>query len=425
MPNQPKKNVILLSMDEVRADHLSCYGYKKITTHNIDQVAEEGVLFETCIAAACITPVCMSSVICGAYPNKHTVRDPFSYIRSQTVTTILKEHGYQTAGFVGQGLLGSKHGFAAGFDYYDEPTQDTSWGSWNAEQKEVFYEGSWWIDRMLNWLKKNSSSPFFLWGHYFETHEGAEQALLRDGLIKPEELSEFSYKDAKIKYMDEKLIGPLLKTLDQLNLRDDTILILMSDHGTNLGEHPAKPVPHRSYNLVYPQHTTLYDVDIRVTLIIKGKELPKGARVKEMVRSVDVVPTILNLLKIPTDKMNFDGSTLLPVIAQEKVEGRSAYAEMLYPLVEGMGSLQAFRTDKFKFIRDLTNGTEEFYNLSDDPLEQTNLIKEVKRSKKQELRDVRKELNRHLFELKGKGADFSGQEKEEIKERLRKLGYME
>jgi len=420
-----KRNIVLISVDEVRPDHLSCYGYERLQTPNIDRVAKEGVLFETCISAACITPLSMASVLCGAYPNKHTVRDPFSRIQSKTIAETLKEYGYKTAGFVGNGLLGARHGFAAGFDDFDEPTKDASWGSWFAERKELFYEGNWWVDRMLEWLKKNHSSTFFIWGHYFETHEGAEQTLLRDRFIKKGELSEFNYKDAKIKYMDEKLLGGLLKAFDDLKLWEDTILIIMGDHGTNLGEHPAKPVPHRSYNLIYPQHTTLYDVDLRVALIIRDKSLPGGKRVKGMVRSVDVVPTLLDLLEIPKDKMNFDGATLVPIIAEAKAEGLGAYAEMLYPLVERMGSLQAFRTDKFKFIRDLTKGVEEFYSLLDDPLEQNNLIEEVRESKKQELEDIRKKLNVHLFELKGKGAAFSEKEKEEIEERLRRLGYME
>jgi len=425
MSTGQKKNVILMSVDEVRPDHLSCYGYKGIKTHNTDKIAEEGVLFETCISAACLTAVCMASVICATYPNKHTVRGPFSRIQSKTIAEILKECGYKTAGFVGNGLLGASHGFAAGFDHYDEPTKDTSWGSWYPERKELFYEGNWWVDRMLEWLKKNRSSTFFIWGHYFETHEGAEQTLLRDGFIKEGELSEFSYKDAKIKYMDEKLFGELLKVFDDLKLWEDTTLIIMGDHGTNLGEHPARPVPHRPYNLIYPQHTTLYDVDLRVTLIIKDKSLPEGRRVKGMVRSVDVVPTLLDLLEIPTDKMGFDGTSLVPMIAKAKAEGFGAYAEMLYPLVEEMGCLQAFRTNKFKFIRDLIKGTEEFYSLQDDPLEQNNLIKEVGESKKQELEDIRKKMNAYLFELKGEGAAFSAEEKEEIKERLRRLGYME
>jgi len=84
--NQSNKNVILLSVDEVRPDHLSCYGYDKIKTNNLDRISESGVLFETCIAAADFTPICMSSILCAAYPNKHTMRDPFSRIQSKTET---------------------------------------------------------------------------------------------------------------------------------------------------------------------------------------------------------------------------------------------------------------------------------------------------------------------------------------------------
>ena len=122
--DRSKPNVVLLSVDEVRPDHWGCYGYKKIGTPNIDKIAESGVLFETCIAADCFTPICMSSVLCASYPNKHGMRDPFCRIQSRTVTEILRENGYQTAGFVGNGVLGTKHGFGAGFDHFDEPTED-------------------------------------------------------------------------------------------------------------------------------------------------------------------------------------------------------------------------------------------------------------------------------------------------------------
>jgi len=418
-----KRNIILISVDEVRPDHLSCYGYRKIKTHNIDKIAEGGVLFESCISAGCLTPICMASVLCAVYQNKHAVRDPFGCIQSKTIAEILKEYGYKTAGFVGNGLLGARHGFSAGFDYFDEPTQDASWGSWHPERKEQFYEGNWWVDRMLKWLKENRSSTFFIWGHYFETHEGAEQPLLRDGLIKEGELSEFSYKDAKIKYMDEKLVGGILKMFEELKLWEDTTLVIMGDHGTNLGEHPANPVRHRPYHLIYPQHLSLYDVNLRVTLIIKDKDLPRGKRVKGMVRSVDVVPTLLGILQMPTEKMNFNGISLLPLIAKGKAEGLTAYAENLYELAEGRGALQALRTDKFKFIRDLIKGTEEFYNLQDDALEQNNLIIEVRESKKVE--NLRRQLNAFLFETKGTGIVFSDKEREEIKDRLRRLGYTE
>jgi len=125
MSPRQEKNVVLISVDEVRPDHLSCYGYERIKTQNIDRVAQEGVLFKTCIAASCWTPLCMASVICGCYHNRHTIRGPFSRVQSKTIAEILKEHGYETAGFVGNGLLGARHGFGNGFDHYDEPKKDT------------------------------------------------------------------------------------------------------------------------------------------------------------------------------------------------------------------------------------------------------------------------------------------------------------
>ena len=91
-----KRNIVLISIDEVRPDHLSCYGYERLPTPNIDRVAKGGVLFETCISAACITPLSMASVLCGAYPNKHTVRDPFSRIQPKTIAETLKEYGYKS-----------------------------------------------------------------------------------------------------------------------------------------------------------------------------------------------------------------------------------------------------------------------------------------------------------------------------------------
>ena len=428
-----KRNVMLISVDEVRPDHLSCYGYERIKTENIDEVAEEGVSFETCIAAASLTPICMASILCGVYPNKHTVRGAMHYLKAKTIAEILKDYGYNTAGFVGNALLGAKHGFAHGFDHYSEPTEESNWGislpsedgTLKPGEKGMVLEGNWWIEDMLNWLRQNHSSPFFIWGHYFETHEGAEQVMLRDGLIKEGVLSEFSYKDAKIKYMDENLIGKVLGVFKELNLQEDTTLVIMCDHGTNLGEHPGNPVPWRSYKLVYPQHTSLYDTDIKVALIIKGKGLPQGKRIKGVVRSVDVIPTLLDLLEIPTKDLDFDGISLLPTIEKGKAEKVVAYTESLYPGIS-YGTLQAFRTNEFKFIRDLSEGKEEFYNIQDDPLEQNNLIDEARKTREQELKDMRKKLNLLLFETKAATITrLSEEEKEKVRQRMRALGYLE
>lgn len=423
-----KQNVILLSLDEVRPDHLSCYGYNRIITRHIDQLTEEGSRIETCIAASSFTPICMSSTITSNYPYTHTVRNPYSYIESETVAEILKKQGYKTAGFVGVSVLGSRHGFSKGFDYFDEPTEDTCYRSTRFKEekvKERFYEGNWWVDRMLNWVEENRSEDFFIWGHYLETHEGSEKSLLKRGLIKEGELEEFSYYDAKIKLADEKLVGSLVRLLKDLGIYENTTIVLMADHGANLGEHPSKPMPHRA-NLIYPQHNCLWDCEIKVPLIFKGTNFPKNKRIKGTARSIDVVPTLLEACGISTHEFDFEGVNLLPEIQQGKIVSREAYAEHLFEPRSPAGILQAIRTPKYKFIRNLTKCVEEFYDLEEDPLEQNNIIDSLKIYDDGTLDRMRKKLNECLWVKARKSVKtFSKKDKKSIDSRLRDLGYIE
>ena len=417
------ENIIIISLDEVRPDHLSCYGYQKINTPAIDQVAKEGVKFETCISSADFTPVAMGSVITGKYPNKHGMRDPYSYITGPSIATILKKHDYKTAGFVGNGLLSKRHGFGEDFDFFNESSKDTSWKEvdyLNSENKEMFYAGNYWVEEFFKWLKENYKKNFFIWGHLYETHEGSEHSLLEKGLIKEGELSEFSYYDAKIKMADEKLINRLVITLKELRIYKNTSIVVMSDHGTNLGEHPAKQIPWRKGGIKYPQHITMYDHDLKVAMIIKGKDLPKGKVIKNMVRSVDLIPTLLDLNGLTIKEYNFDGQSMLPVINKNETR-EEVYSEDLFE-TRGEGSFQSFRTKDFKFIRNLTLGKEECYDLINDPREQQNLIQKIDKEK---LINIRKKLNAFLKTEVTSGKQFSQKEKEVINQRLRGLGYKE
>jgi len=419
-----KRNIILISLDEVRPDHLSCYGYKKINTPAVDQIAKQGVKFECCISSSDLTPVAMGTAITGKYPNKHGMRDPYCEVTGPSICGILKKNGYKTAGFVGNGLLAKQHGFAEGFDFWNETSKETSWAEFQyTNNGQVFYEGNYWVEEFFQWLENNHKDRFFVWGHLYETHEGSEYSLLKKGLIKAGELPEFSYYDAKIKMADEKLISGLLNILDELHVSNDTILVVMSDHGTNLGERfPAKPIPGRKEDddKRYPQHTTMYDHDLRVALIIRGKDLPQGKEVKGIVGSVDLVPTLLDLIGIPTEAYDFDGSSLLPVIGGDEAKGKEIYSEDLFEQ-RGEGVLQSIRDDHFKFIRNLTLGTEEFYDLTKDRQEKNNIIKELDREKAIELR---KKLNVFLKTSASVGKKFSKKDREKIDKRLRALGYI-
>ncbi|RLG01538.1 hypothetical protein DRN58_01580 [Thermococci archaeon] len=417
------KNVIILSIDEVRPDHLSCYGYNKIKTKNIDSIAKEGVLFKRCITASDLTPICMSSVMCAKYPNKHGMRDPYSKIQAKTFAEVLKEKGFKTAGFVGNGLLGAEHGFGRGFDYFDQPTKDTSWkrGQY-PDKKGVFYEGNWWIDKMFEWLDNNKDFQFFIWGHFYETHEGSQHSLLKRGLLEEGRLPEFGYYDAKIEMVDKVLFGPLIKKLKEFGIYENTIFVAMSDHGTCLGEHPREPLPWRGGNVVYPQHTDMHDTDITSFLIMKDKDLPKNKKIEGMVRTVDIVPTLLELLEINVSE-DFDGQSLMSFIEQGKASGLTAYSEDLFE-VRGPGAVQGIRTDTYKYMRNLSRWTEEFYDLKEDPGEQNNIVANAEN--KDIIKKSRVIMNEKLWKVQATyGGSFSKEKEEEIKQRLRALGYIQ
>ena len=423
-----KKNIILISFDEVRPDHLSCYGYKKKTTPNIDKVAEKGVLFETCIAAGCFTPICMSSVITGCYPDKHTMRDPYCYVRRPSIAKILKEYGYSTAGFSGNGVLGSAHGFGNGFDSYDDASEEEGrhFVAWQPDStRETFYNGNWWVDRFFDWLNENhNSQPFFVWGHLYHTHRGGEQAMLEMGLLTGEDDDWMYYYDSKLKICDEIVMGRLLQKLDDYGLTGNTTLVFCSDHGTNLGDRPAIKPDYRPDEPACPCHLNLYDINIKVACIIKDKDLPQGIKIPGVIRSVDIIPTLLDLLEIPTEKYDMDGNSLVPVVKKGKAGGRLAYSENLQEWETEENALrQSLRSDEFHFIRNLHDGTEEWYDSRKDPGERVNIIEQAEGSRKKELLELRKIMNDKILKGASSNQEWSEEEKVKIKDRLRRLGY--
>ena len=423
-----KKNVMLISFDEVRPDHLSCYGYPKKTTPNIDRIAEEGVLFDTCIAAGCFTPICMSSVITGCYQNKPMVRDPYCTIQRPTVATILKDYGFKTAGFSGNGVLGAAHGFGDGFEIYDEPTEQEGhhFDTWRPDPtRELFYGGNWWVDRFHDWMEQNhTSQPFFVWGHLYHTHRGGEVPLLEWGKLDKEADPWMYYYDAKLSVCDEEVMGRLIRNLEQWNLLDDTILIFCSDHGTNLGERPAIAPFYRTDEPACPCHLNLYDLNIKVACVFRDSDLPRGVRIPGMIRSVDIIPTILDMLEISIDEYDMDGTSLLPVIEKGKAEGRLAYSENLQEWeTEDNALRQSLRSDDFHFIRNLHDGSEEWYDSATDPWEKKNIIDQVQVYYRKQLLDLRSVMNDKILKGASSNKEWSEDERKQIQDRLRRLGY--
>jgi len=443
-----RKNLILINMDETRTDRLGCYGYEKTKTEHIDRIAKEGVLFEDAFSSSSLTPVAHGSILCGVHPMKHGVRDPYSFLVAKSLSSILKENGYKTAGAVGISIIGKNHGFDQGFDYFEEPTRETTVEVWTyestfharreemlkektadeekarqirleQEEEELMWGGDW-VPSIIDFIRENKDSNFFIWGHHYKVHQGCEKWYLRNRFIDPKGDDPYMcYYDRKIQLMNDTVFKPIIEVLEELGLYEDTYIAALSDHGTNFEEHYVDKIP--ILDMVYPQHTTMYDVDLHVAFMMKGKGLPAGRRVKGMVRGIDFAPTILDLLNIKAD-VDFDGVSLLPDIEKGESKGKENYAEELYPR-RGAGSMQSIRTDKYKFMRNNTRKLEGLYNLEKDPEENSNLIMTPTQEEFAMIRGWRKRLDAYLGTKKVE-AKLSDEERERIEARLRLLGYV-
>jgi len=196
----------------------------------------------------------------------------------------------------------------------------------------------------------------------------AEKELLFAGELDKNEYYDYAYYDAKIKYMDKKLFQPLVKLLKDLDIWDDTTIIVTSDHGETLG---TKNPSWKTFFFEYPQHKTMYESDLKIPLIIKNKNL-KSQEINHTVRAIDIVPTIIGLLKISSTE-DFDGINLVPLMNGGKLPELIAYSEELFEK-RGPGSIQSLRTNNYKLIRNVTKNQEEFYDIENDPEEMKNII---------------------------------------------------
>jgi arylsulfatase A-like enzyme/tetratricopeptide (TPR) repeat protein len=383
------QNVLVITIDTLRADRLGAYGYSRARTPSIDRLASEGVLFEDVVVSIPVTLPSHASLFTGLAPPTHGVRDN-TYFRldseAETLAELLKARGYETAAFVSAYVLDSSFGLAQGFDVYDDdvPTKGETPGTVAERRGE---EGR---RAFESWIEKRSPErPFFAWLHFFDPHlPYAPPAPYPAGY------------DGEVEYADAQ-VGAALQALERKGLSKNTLVVLTSDHGESLGEHGE-----RSHGFF------VYDATLRVPLIMKSaSSLPSGKRVAAPVRAIDVMPTILEALAIPAG-----GRSLLPLVRGEESESPPAYAECyVSELNFGWAPLVALRDGGYKYIQ---APRPELYDLASDPGETKNLAGEdsdrVERMR-QRLSDIVQSIP----------ASFSSrsQPDPETVARLRSLGY--
>ena len=380
-------NVLLITLDTTRADHLSCYApvapvydrrpgstaraasqgapvidrrYSYAKTPNLDALAARGVRFTHAVAQVPLTLPSHACIFTGTYPEVHGLRDMGGFVldpRQVTLAAMAKQAGFRTAAFVGSKAVGRHFGLQQGFEVYDD--QMTS-GDLEGQLPGIFPErrAAVTTDHALDWLKLHAQERFFLWAHYYDPHEPYD----------PPEPYKTRYANdpysGEIAYTDEQA-GRLLEFLDQRHLRDRTLVVVIGDHGESLGSHGE--MNHGIF---------IYDDTVHVPLILAGPEVPAAKAITSQVRSIDLLPTIAEFLGLPP-KADAQGVSLWSLIRRGQpaigVGANYAYMETLYPnTYMNWSELRGMRTDHWKFI---LAPQPELYDLERDPQEKENVIK--------------------------------------------------
>jgi arylsulfatase A-like enzyme/Flp pilus assembly protein TadD len=412
------KNIVLISIDTLRADHVSCYGYPIKTTPHIDRVAEAGVLFENALSPIATTLPAHSSMLTGTNPACHGVHDNESYVLSESAVTLaelLKPHGFTTAAFVSTFVMDSQFGLKQGFDsYYDHFGSDRN----SIGISERIAEDT--SSHALDWLGKNHDSPFFLFVHYFDPHfpytapqpfrakvrelsDPGDPALTRAERELREQRLNY---DAEISYTDH-CVGQIIERMKNLGLDDSTLLIITADHGEGLCDHQEKT---HSY--------FVYQSTLAVPLIFRVPGGPRNWRITEQAGLVDIVPTICGMLEIPCPPV-VQGADLSDCFRRKnhRLPDRALYAESFLPTLYGCNPLLGIVQDRYKYIQ---TTKQELYDLQNDPGERENLIS----SQPKRARAMRDELNQMIENAQNQQIQAERAMDPDAIKRLQGLGYV-
>ena len=346
-------DVVVVTMDTTRADHIGCYGYADALTPTLDQWASEGVRFDAAVSPAPMTLPSHSTLFTGLEPYHHGVRNNGEFrldSRFDTLAVRLSRAGYQTGAFVSAFVLDARFGLARGFDHYDDavtPARDAAFGLHNERSAEAVTEAA------LGWLaQRDPARPVFLWVHYFDPHHPYAPPAPYAARFAA------NLYDGEIAYMDAQL-GRLRQYFAAPSRRNRTLIIAAGDHGEGLGEH------------LEGTHTRLiYDATQHVPLIIWCPGAAPRAHVvaDAAVGLVDITPTVLDVLGLPP-LAGIDGESLRA--AARKPECAVYMETMATYLENGWAPLHGLRTVKDKFI---LAPKPEYYDLQRDPKELNNLF---------------------------------------------------
>jgi arylsulfatase A-like enzyme/Flp pilus assembly protein TadD len=368
-------NLILVSVDTLRADHLSSYGSTLLQTPHIDRLAEEGVLYENVMTVAPTTLPAHASLFTGLTPVAHGVRDNVGFYldgRRTTLAEHLKGQGYETAAFVGAFVLDSRFGLDRGFDRYDD---DVESGRDEVDSSFVAQRpGTEVLASAFDWLgsRNESSPPFFAFIHFYDPHTPYEGG--------------YRSEVARV----DSLVGELLTWLDARGLDERTLIALTSDHGESLGEHGEE-----THGLF------LYQSTLRIPLLLRYPGAAAGSRIETPTPITAVPAILLEALRLP------------PMPGQKPLRDQLLYSETFVPRLHyGWSELRSLTRWPHKLVM---APRPELYDLAKDPEETTNRI--------EELPDVARGLRAELEPMASGPVSPQAVDPETL-QKLRSLGYV-
>jgi choline-sulfatase len=389
-------SVLLVTIDTLRADALGAYGNRNAATPWMDRLGASGVRFDAAHAHNVTTLPSHANILSGRYPFDHGVRDNMSFRFPpgvETIATLLAAHGYGTGAFVSAFPLASRFGLRRGFEVYDD-------GFVGALPRPAFRleerRGTETVALARRWLEAQRGRPFFCWVHLYEPHYPYDP---------PEPFASRFREDpyhGEVAAADAAL-GPLLEPILAAGKSGRTLVVLTADHGESLGEHGEAT------------HGILaYEATLRVPLVLYQPRLFRPRVVPDVVRHVDLLPTILDALALPVPD-GLPGTSLLPLVTGASSGPVTSYFEALAgQLDRGWAPLYGVLQDRTKYV-DLP--IPELYELGSDPAEARN----VAATRPGELEAMRTRLAPLRAADRGTAPE---RESAEVLERLRSLGYL-
>ena len=397
-------NIILIGIDTLGTNHMSVYGYERKTTPFMDELAKKSIKFNNHYSQIPYTPPSFWSIMTGLYPHTHNlpkadnifpnpeeVNEPSIFedvdrIRAEKIDPnlavlprVLKKNGYKTKGIISFLNLYSLESVFDNFEFFDEETESST--------GEAFYQTT---NQAIDWLEKNNDQKFFMFLHYWDTHQPYTPVKEFDIFTPDDSNDRFQSNAAKydgeVLFVDHK-IEILFDKLEELKLNENTIVIITSDHGEQFGEKNCGYFLKEAEQCEF-HSISLYEEEIHTPLIIYLPHNQGAKEIDQISQSIDIMPTIFDLVGLPSiDQL--EGESLLPVIRGEKNQNKTAFSELSQ--YTSFADVTSIRKENWKLINiyrddeaiqllyDLDQGENKNY-ISEQPQlvqELTNLIFEV------------------------------------------------